>query len=120
MTLRSPTVAAMFSVTITDKNGRQRVMQFEADEISIGRVDANEIVLPRRNISRHHTRITVEDGRLHIADMNSTNGTFVNGVRINGAQMLMDDDLVVIGDFRLVFDLAAEEVDAAEADLFSD
>src|SRR4051812_39029200 len=106
----------MFSVTITDKNGRQRVMQFDGDEINIGRVDANDLVLPRRNISRHHTRITVEDGHLCIADMNSTNGTFVNGKRINGPQVLVDSDLVTIGDFRLEFaeDLP-ELVDEGEA-----
>ncbi len=49
---------------------------------TIGREPINDIVLDDAEISRRHARILYEDGRFIIEDLNSTNGTFVNGERL--------------------------------------
>jgi len=52
-------------------------------------------------VSRHHVRITLDDSRLEIEDLNTTNGTRVNRVAIAGATRLLDGDLISIG-FRAI------------------
>ena len=76
-------------------------MDFEAAEISIGRLDSNDLVLPKTNVSKSHARLSYKEGRYVIADLQSTNGTFVNGRRIHGPVALRRGDKVYIGDFIL-------------------
>ena len=50
------------------------------ETITIGRTDGNTIVLDDASVSMFHARITKRDGGFFLKDLNSTNGTFVNGV----------------------------------------
>ena len=50
--------------------------------VTIGRDAVNDIVLPYRQVSRHHAQIQCSQARCTVADMGSTNGTFVNGTPI--------------------------------------
>lgn len=69
----------------------------------VGRSSANDIVLDEMVVSGQHAVITIaDDGRVSIKDLNSTNGTFVNGNRINCPQELKHGDLVVLG--KIPFD----------------
>ena len=73
---------------ITVKLGDTVVQQhpIEKDVISIGRARDNEIVIENLSVSRNHARIRREGESFAIADLNSANGTFVNGVKISGKQ----------------------------------
>lgn len=51
-------------------------------------------MLPERQISRQHIRVTREDGKFFIEDLDSRNGTWINGQRIQGKQELFDGDEV--------------------------
>ena len=66
-------------------------------ELTIGRQTGNTIVLTDNNVSRNHARIAAEGGRAILTDLNSTNGTFVNGERVRGQQSLRPGDRVEIG-----------------------
>ncbi|MCC7109669.1 MAG: Flp pilus assembly complex ATPase component TadA [Deltaproteobacteria bacterium] len=90
-----------YTIMITEKGGKPRSEQFEQNELTIGRVQGNDIVLPKGNISKRHSRIVLRDGKFIIVDLKSTNGTFVNGKRISSPQVLKDSDKVYIGDFTL-------------------
>jgi pilus assembly protein CpaF len=90
-----------FSVILTEKGGPTQRLDFEAEEITIGRVDENDICLPKGNISKKHTRIVVKDGRIIVLDLKSTNGTYVNGRKLAGPQVISAADKVYIGDFIL-------------------
>src|SRR5438094_2388086 len=90
-----------FSVILTEKGGSTQQLNFEAEEITIWRVDENDICLPKGNISKKHTRIVVKDGRIIVLDLKSTNGTYVNGKKLAGPQVISPDDKVYIGDFIL-------------------
>ena len=72
----------MFSIIITEKGGEQRRMEFDKPEVTIGRVQGNDIVLPKGNVSKRHARIVLKDGKFIIVDLKSTNGTYVNGRKI--------------------------------------
>ncbi len=91
----------MFTVTVTEKEGPSATLSFDKAEISIGRVKGNDIVLPKGNVSKRHSRIVVKDGKFIVVDLKSTNGTYVNGRKITSPQVIKDSDKVYIGDFTI-------------------
>ena len=93
-----------FSVILTEKGGDTRQLDFDVDEITIGRVDENHICLPKGNISKKHTKIVHRDGKIIVLDMKSTNGTYVNGKKLTGLQVITPQDQIYIGDFILNVD----------------
>lgn len=75
--------------------------------LRIGRSDECDLVIPRSVVSRRHARIFLRDGAVWIEDQGSTNGTWVNGRRIDAATRLKPGDAVAFDEllYRLV-DLA--------------
>jgi pSer/pThr/pTyr-binding forkhead associated (FHA) protein len=72
---------------------------------TIGRADDNAISLAGDDFaSGHHARVESARDGVWIVDLGSTNGTFVNGERLNGRTRLHDGDLVQIGDTELKFE----------------
>jgi ABC-type multidrug transport system ATPase subunit len=70
-------------------------------QLTIGRGDECDIRLDGLLISNNHARISQTSGGLVIEDLNSTNGTYVNGQRITGRRHLPAEDVVQIGPFLL-------------------
>ncbi len=103
-----------FSVILTEKGGETQRLDFESDEITIGRVDENDICLPKGNISKKHTKIVVKDGKIIVLDLKSTNGTYVNGKKLAGPQVVTPDDKIYIGDFILNVEPPAGELPLEE------
>jgi pSer/pThr/pTyr-binding forkhead associated (FHA) protein len=68
----------------------------DSDPFVIGRGSDCHIVLPERQVSRHHVRITREDGQYTLHDLGSKNGTHLNGVQIAGSVPLHDGDEITI------------------------
>ncbi len=69
----------------------------EGDEFLIGRGGECNMVLPERQVSRHHVRITPGDQNNYILhDLGSKNGTHINGKRISGSVPLSDGDSIQI------------------------
>jgi pilus assembly protein CpaF len=91
----------MFQISINEKGGQPRSMDFDKAEITVGRVQGNDIVLPKGNISKRHSRLVVKDGKFIIMDLQSTNGTYVNGKKIAQPQVVKASDKIYIGDFTL-------------------
>jgi len=94
----------MIKLTLTEKGGEPKVLTFDKDEITIGRVSGNDIVLAKGNISKRHTRLTKKDAGLEIADLKSTNGTYVNGRKIAGPTVVAPSDRIYVGDFLIGID----------------
>src|SRR5512147_2989875 len=99
----------MFAIIITEKGGEQRRMVFDKPEVTIGRVQGNDIVLPKGNVSKRHARIVLKDGKFIIVDLKSTNGTYVNGRKITSPLVVKDSDKIYIGDFIVGVDEASQE-----------
>ena len=68
------------------------------DEVSIGRADSATVAIDDAGLSRINTTFFIDDGELWVADENSTNGTILNGGRIEGRpRILRDGDHIEIG-----------------------
>jgi hypothetical protein len=68
----------------------------DAGELVIGRSSELDMVLIEDMVSRKHAKLTVAPGGITIADLGSTNGTFVNGEKVGRAQ-LKEGDRILIG-----------------------
>jgi pilus assembly protein CpaF len=89
----------MFTVIVTEKGGEQRAMEFDKNEVTIGRVQGNDIILPKGNVSKRHSRIVLKEDKFIIVDLKSTNGTYVNGRKITSPMVVKSTDKIYIGDF---------------------
>ncbi len=105
----------MFTVIISEKGGQQTKYDFNKTEITIGRTKGNDIVLPKGNVSKQHTRIFKRDNGYYIVDMGSTNGTYVNGRKVANEQSLSGIDKIYIGDFILQLEARVDSMAAGPA-----
>jgi Nif-specific regulatory protein len=95
---------------IEEGHGTPSACDLDQDHpVSLGRSHENQIVLHDEHASRWHARISWEEGRWILRDLNTRNGTRVNGVRIGAQAVLADDQAIGIGDIRLRFVLDGAE-----------
>ncbi len=71
----------MTSIEITTPDGAQQ-FTLQSDNLSIGRLVTNDIVLPYSHISRRHAELHIRNGIWWVADLRSTNGLHVGGQRV--------------------------------------
>ena len=107
-----------FAILLVQEGDSPRnIWELDKQETIIGRGDDCDVIVNDRQSSRHHAKIVREDERYKLLDLNSKNGTFLNGTPIStNPQYLNDGDQIGIAlSSRLVF------VDAgATAPLFVD
>ena len=74
------------------------------DTITIGSGKGSDIRIQNPTVSRNHAVISKNSGLWYISDKNSTNGTFVNGVRVSNAQVIRQNDTISISNefFRFI------------------
>ncbi len=65
-------------------------------EATIGREPTCEIIIPDRQVSRRHATLRRVDGGFEIEDLDSKNGTHLNGQPLTGKQRLQDGDLIQV------------------------
>jgi Mg-chelatase subunit ChlD len=71
-------------------------------EVSLGRGEDNDIVIPHSSVSRSHARLARRDGSFVLTDLNSTNGSYVNNNPVQGSAVVNDGSEVRLGDIRFV------------------
>jgi hypothetical protein len=67
------------------------------DALVIGRADDADLTLADAGVSRRHARVSADPAGASIEDLGSSNGTFVNGERVEGSQQLSDGDQIQLG-----------------------
>lgn len=72
------------------------------DEVTLGRGEDNDIVIPHASISRAHARLLRRNGGFELMDLNSTNGTFVDDRQVHGSAFLSSGSQVRLGDIKFV------------------
>jgi pSer/pThr/pTyr-binding forkhead associated (FHA) protein len=74
-------------------------------ELVAGRAEGVDISLPADGYaSSHHARFVRGDDADAVEDLRSTNGTYVNGDRVDGARALLPGDVVTIGQTQLTYE----------------
>lgn len=88
---------------------QQHELMFDQNVITIGSLEDNDIVLGDDTVSRQHCRIVQEDSDYVAIDLQSTNGTFINGVRIREAY-IAPGQILGIGNNQIRFQPVDEQI----------
>ncbi len=72
------------------------------DEVTVGRGEDNDVVIPHASVSRAHARLMKRNGAYELMDLNSTNGTFVDDRRLTGSQSLPNGSRLRFGDVQFI------------------
>ena len=82
-----------------------QVFELNKTEIAIGRDISNDFVINDAEVSRRHARLTLEGERYKIEDLNSTNGTYIDGQRLIGPHLMAIGEIIMFGDnVGVIFD----------------
>jgi len=84
-----------------DPAGREHLLSGEIT--TIGRAVESDVVITSRSVSREHARVQRQGRRMMLADLGSSNGTFLNEERVLAPIELRDGDAVSIGDVVLIY-----------------
>ena len=93
-----PKTGAQRNATLTVLTGSATGQMFKVTaDLAIGRSPNASVRVDDDGVSRNHARIRFEDGTAWAEDVDSRNGTFVNGTRLSGAVKLADGDKIQVG-----------------------
>jgi signal transduction histidine kinase len=100
----------MTRLCVRRQNGQTTDLDLTAATYTIGRSNENDVVLEGGRVSRHHGKLQREGEGYLLFDLDSHNGTFVNGLRINQPLKLKPGDEISIGPHALFYGSPAEPV----------
>ena len=87
--------------SVVARDGSEQTVEVDGAPLTLGRATDNGLVVADARVSRHHARLQARRGTLVFTDLGSTNGSRVNGVRVDECA-LGAGDRVVVGDTVLL------------------
>ena len=90
----SASAKPVFRLRLLSGTEAGREISIDRERASVGRAGDNDIVFDAPDVSRHHARIERSGTRLRVIDLNSTNGTRVNGIPVSVADVGAGDEIV--------------------------
>jgi pSer/pThr/pTyr-binding forkhead associated (FHA) protein len=78
-----------------------KAYELAAEKTTIGRVDDNMFPIPEASVSSHHCEVLLRNSGVVIHDLNSTNGTFINGHQITGEVPIKPGQILRLGQIEL-------------------
>ena len=88
-----------------------RAYELKVDKTTIGRVEDNSFQIPEGSVSSHHCEILLRGSEIVVKDLNSTNGSFINGQQFTGDAVLKPGQILRLGQIEM----RLESGDAAAA-----
>src|SRR4030042_6130603 len=104
------------NLVLLKKNGSHKPFPLPGSVTVIGRRHSCDLCIPLNSVSRKHCQLNREGEVLKIRDLESTNGTYLNGKRINEA-VVKAGDSIKIGPLTFVVQIDGQPQKVAEPDL---
>ncbi len=107
----------LFRLLLIDQGSVIKNLALDAGTYVIGRSDQVDMVINSKDVSREHACIEFDGSEFQLKDLKSTNGTFLNGKKINTSAIKPGDE-IMIGDYILMIDdgsVNTHSLDATEA-----
>ena len=79
-------------------------IELKVDKTTVGRVDDNTFPLAQGSVSSHHAEILLRGNEVVVKDLNSTNGTFINGQQVTGEAVLKPGQTLRLGQVEMRLD----------------
>lgn len=83
--------------------------QIRVPIVNVGRAEYNDVVIPDSSVSSSHCKIQLREGVWVLVDLDSTNGSFLDGERIFGEAPVAPGALLRFGDVSVVFDSTKDD-----------
>ena len=96
-------------VVVISGSSKGSIIRVTGGQLCVGRDPANSLCLPDRAVSRKHFCISETDAGFHLVDLDSHNGTFVNGIPVR-RKLLGHGDTIRVGQCELVFLITEDEL----------
>jgi len=98
---------------VVEKSGRRKEFPLPSAVSVIGRGRGNSLRIPSADVSRKHCRLVQRDGLVTVEDLDSVNGTFLNGRRIKRSELVRPGDQIDVGPvrFTIEYDLTQQAWD---------
>jgi pSer/pThr/pTyr-binding forkhead associated (FHA) protein len=93
---------------------RQKFVYLTDRDLIIGRGEAADLRIDDPSLSRVHASLGLENGRVRITDLASSNGTRVNGTPVVGSRVVRLDDHIEVGDITVMLELVTGDAAAAQ------
>ncbi|MBL7996813.1 FHA domain-containing protein [bacterium] len=93
----------MAALVLLEKDNTSHRFVIEKNDTTVGRRPENDFLIANVMVSGKHARLTLQNNQYLITDLNSTNGTFVNGVRISAPTEIKHKDHINFGAVDLIF-----------------
>lgn len=91
----------MIRISVAEAGKRPQMLTFNGNSITLGRASQHELRLTGKGVSSTHCRFFRQGDQFFIEDLGSTNGTYVNRARVQGAQPVTGTDDIVVAIYRL-------------------
>jgi pSer/pThr/pTyr-binding forkhead associated (FHA) protein len=85
------------------------------ERTTIGRVEDNAFPIPEASVSSHHCEILLRGSDIVLRDLNSTNGTFINGQQLTGEAVIKSGQIIRLGQVEMRLENAEPKAAAAAA-----
>ena len=99
---KQPAAPTARLMVINPRAGEPLELHVLKTTISIGNAEDNDFVVRQPTVSQHHAMLAQKDGHFELSDLSSTNGTFVNGRRIDKRALVKIGDELWFGGTRFV------------------
>src|SRR5215467_15765574 len=86
---------------ISAPDGKKGILELNKPVVTVGRGNANDLVLNDPSISRFHAVVKLDNKKVLIADRGSTNGVVLNGERIARESELKNGDIAFLGSYQI-------------------
>jgi pSer/pThr/pTyr-binding forkhead associated (FHA) protein len=90
-----------------------RSYELKVDKTTIGRLDDNSFQIPEQSVSSHHCEVLLKGSDVVVKDLNSTNGTFINGEKVT-EQVLKPGQVLRLGTIELRLESDAAQAQASK------
>src|SRR4051794_31133008 len=91
----------MPTLVVKKPDGSQAEVSVQ-NELTVGRAEDNGLILSEGGVSRKHARFFLQEGGLFLEDLGSSNGSFVDGVKISSPTAVPPGGEVVIGAYKVL------------------
>jgi pSer/pThr/pTyr-binding forkhead associated (FHA) protein len=91
-----------------------RAYDLKVEKTTIGRVEDNAFQIPEPSVSSHHCEVLVSGSSVVVRDLNSTNGTFINGEKVSSESPLKLGQILRLGQIEMRLEDQAIAVPAAK------
>ena len=91
----------MAKLVVLSEGFTGRSYELKVEKTTVGRVEDNAFSIPEASVSSHHCEVLLRGNDVVVKDLNSTNGTFINGEQVTGEAVLKPGQILRLGQMEI-------------------